>query len=89
MVLGMRADTPVVRVVALCAGHSVSWHLAAPARARAASPSRLAAALPAQAQCRQYESVSEALSGALDAAQSSDQVLIFGSFYTVAEARGE
>ena len=63
--------------------------LAAPAMARAASPSRLAAALPAQAQCRQYDSVSEALSGALDAAQSSDQVLIFGSFYTVAEARGE
>ena len=89
LVFGMMADKPIEDVVALFADQPVSWHLAAPAMARAASPSRLAAALPAQAPSSQYESISEALRGALGAAQSSDQVLIFGSFYTVAEARGE
>ncbi|MGJ3255673.1 MAG: bifunctional folylpolyglutamate synthase/dihydrofolate synthase [Alcanivorax sp.] len=89
LVFGMMADKPIEDVVALFAGQSVSWHLAAPAMPRAASPARLAAALPAQASSRQYHSVREAVQGALDAAQSNDQVLIFGSFYTVAEARGE
>jgi len=89
LVFGMMADKPIEDVVALFADQPVSWHLAAPAMARAASPSRLAAALPAQAPSSQYESISEALRGALGAAQSSDQVLIFGSFYTVAEASGE
>jgi dihydrofolate synthase/folylpolyglutamate synthase len=83
----MMADKPIDEVVALFAGQPVNWHLAAPAMARAASPARLAAALPSQASCRQYGSVAEALQGALDAAQRDDQVLIFGSFYTVAEAR--
>jgi dihydrofolate synthase/folylpolyglutamate synthase len=87
LVFGMMADKPIDEVVALFAGQPVNWHLAAPAMARAASPARLAAALPSQASCRQYGSVAEALQGALDAAQRDDQVLIFGSFYTVAEAR--
>jgi len=87
LVFGMMADKPIDEVVALFAGEPVSWHLAAPAMARAAPVARLAAALPAQAQSRQYDSVLEALQGALSAAQNNDQVLIFGSFYTVAEAR--
>ncbi|MGB2060273.1 folylpolyglutamate synthase/dihydrofolate synthase family protein [uncultured Alcanivorax sp.] len=89
LVFGMMADKPIDDVVALFTGQPVSWHLAAPAIARAAPATRLAAALPEQASCRQYASVREALQGALNAAQADDQVLIFGSFYTVAEARGE
>lgn len=89
LVFGMMADKPIDEVVALFSDQPVSWHLAAPEVPRAAPVSRLAAALPDGALFCGYDSVEQALNGALDAAQGGDQVLIFGSFYTVAQASGE
>ncbi|MED5388490.1 MAG: folylpolyglutamate synthase/dihydrofolate synthase family protein [Pseudomonadota bacterium] len=86
LVFGMMADKPIEQVTGLFAGQPVIWHLAAPAVTRAAPTARLAAALPVDAKALQYESVARALQSALATAQPDDQVVVFGSFYTVAEA---
>ncbi|MCG8393896.1 MAG: bifunctional folylpolyglutamate synthase/dihydrofolate synthase [Pseudomonadales bacterium] len=87
LVFGMMADKPIKDVVALFAGQRVRWYLAAPAVPRAATVARLRQALPDQARSVECNSVKEALDVALAAAKPEDQVLIFGSFFTVAEAR--
>ncbi len=66
--------------------------VAAPATERAAEASRLSAALQAgglaEADVATADTVAHALEAALDEATEDDLVLIFGSFYTVGEARG-
>jgi len=86
-VFGMMADKPINGVMALFEGMAVHWYLAAPQVPRAASTAMLQSALPPTAQYNEYASVSAATHAALSAASVDDQVIVFGSFYTVAEAR--
>ena len=86
IVLGMMADKPVEEVVALLAERPAHWYLARPDLPRAATVERLAAALPADTTATPCASVAEALRRAVDDCGAGDQVLIVGSFYTVAEA---
>ncbi|MED5239270.1 MAG: Mur ligase family protein [Pseudomonadota bacterium] len=86
LVFGMMADKPVKAVAAEFACDAASWYLCAPQMARAAAPQQLVAALPEGARYQRCESVADAMRCALDAANPGDQVVVFGSFYTVAEA---
>lgn len=87
LVFGMMADKPFDGVMALFEGMAAHWYLAAPRIPRAASTRVLQSALPATAQYNEYASVAAATHAALAAASADDQVIVFGSFYTVAEAR--
>ena len=66
--------------------------VAAPATERAADPARLAGALESAGMPRTgitvAQDVGRALELALDEASEDDMILVFGSFYTVGEARG-
>ena len=86
IVIGMMADKPVEAVIALLAERPAAWYLARPNLPRAAAVDRLAAALPAATPRRKCDSVAEALGEAVKDCGAGDQVLIVGSFYTVAEA---
>ncbi|MZR61623.1 folylpolyglutamate synthase/dihydrofolate synthase family protein [Alcanivorax sp. DP30] len=86
LVFGMMADKPIEQVAAQFAADDACWYLCAPDMPRAATVSQLADALPAGARHCVFDSVSGALSCALSAANPGDQVVVFGSFYTVAEA---
>ncbi len=86
LVFGMMADKPLREVAAEFAATDVNWYLCAPAMARAASVEQLAGALPTGSRQQQFDSVAQALCCALSAANPGDQVIVFGSFYTVAEA---
>lgn len=86
LVFGMMADKPLQEVAGQFAADTACWYLCAPDMARAATPAQLAAALPAGASQQQFETVAAALGCALSAANPNDQVIVFGSFYTVAEA---
>lgn len=88
LVFGMMADKPIDAVIALFHDRTAQWYLAAPQIQRAASTARLRAGLPDTAQHQEYASVAAATRTALKAACDEDQVIVFGSFYTVAEARG-
>lgn len=87
LVFGMMVDKPIDAVIGLFYGMTAQWHLAAPQIPRAAPTARLRTSLPDTAQYQEYASVAAATRAALDAACDEDQVIIFGSFYTVAEAR--
>lgn len=87
LVFGMMADKPVDAVIGLFDGMAARWYLAAPQIPRAATTARLREGLPDTAQYQEYASVAAAACAAMDAAGGEDQVVVFGSFYTVAEAR--
>ena len=87
LVFGMMADKPVDAVIGLFDGMAARWYLAAPQIPRAAPTARLREGLPDTAQYQEYASVAAAARAALEAAGGEDQVVVFGSFYTVAEAR--
>jgi len=87
LVFGMMADKPVDAVIGLFDGMAARWYLAAPQIPRAAPTARLREGLPDTAQYQEYASVAAAACAAMDAAGGEDQVVVFGSFYTVAEAR--
>ncbi|ARB46156.1 bifunctional folylpolyglutamate synthase/dihydrofolate synthase [Alloalcanivorax xenomutans] len=89
LVLGMMADKPVEQVVALFAGEPLEWYPCRPDLPRAATVERLVAALPEtvrKAAVHPCGSVAEALEAAVNDSDTGDQVVIVGSFYTVAEA---
>ncbi len=86
VVIGMMADKPVEAALGLLAERPADWYLARPDLPRAAEPARLAAALPDGAPWRVFDSVAAALEQAVADCGAGDQVLIVGSFYTVAEA---
>jgi dihydrofolate synthase/folylpolyglutamate synthase len=88
LVLGMMADKPVDAVVRRLASEASRWYLARPDLPRAADTERLARALPASAHPRHCASVAEALNLAVVDSAAGDQVVIVGSFHTVAEALG-
>jgi len=86
LVLGMMTDKPVEAVVALFAADVDEWYLARPAVSRAADTGRLARALPESALAHRFDSVAAALDQAVADSGAGDQVLVLGSFFTVAEA---
>lgn len=86
IVLGMMADKPIEAVIGLLARDASFWYLARPALPRAAEVDRLVNALPVSATGWRCASVAEALERAVADSGPNDQVLILGSFYTVAEA---
>ena len=87
LVFGMMADKPREAVAGVFAEDARAiWYLAAPAIARSASTAALRAVLPADAVAAEYACVADAVHAALSAAIPGDQVVVFGSFHTVAEA---
>ncbi|MGH2760866.1 MAG: bifunctional folylpolyglutamate synthase/dihydrofolate synthase [Actinomycetota bacterium] len=92
LVAGMVGTKLVEEVLAEWAPLVGRAFVAAPDTERAAEPARLATALEAgglaAAGIRTVQTVAQALEAALDEATEDDLVLVFGSFYTVGEARG-
>jgi dihydrofolate synthase/folylpolyglutamate synthase len=88
-VLGMLADKDIGGVVDAMRGRVDLWFVAAPAAERAASAERVASVLAERglgAATRAFASVGSALEGARREAGPNDRIVVFGSFYTVAEA---
>jgi dihydrofolate synthase / folylpolyglutamate synthase len=85
-VLGMLADKPAALVMADFAGSVDQWLLASLDGVRARSDGELAALLPETAPAQCCGSVAAAVARAVSIQQAGDQVVVFGSFHTVAEA---
>ncbi|WP_307838918.1 glutamate ligase domain-containing protein [Deefgea sp. CFH1-16] len=94
-VLGMMQDKDILGVVSILADRVDCWHLAAPNLPRAASGATLAEIIlqiDPQAKINCYQSVADAYQSACNNALEADRILVFGSFFTVAEvmvARGQ
>ncbi|WP_348944957.1 bifunctional tetrahydrofolate synthase/dihydrofolate synthase [Chitinibacter sp. FCG-7] len=94
-VLGMMQDKDIDGVIKLVADRIDVWHLAAPQLPRAATAASLAQtvlAISPRAKVLEHESVEKAYRAACEAANEADRILVFGSFFTVAEvmqARGQ
>ncbi|UXY13740.1 bifunctional tetrahydrofolate synthase/dihydrofolate synthase [Chitiniphilus purpureus] len=87
-VFGAMADKDVAGVVAQLADRVDHWHLAAPQTARAAPAEALQGhigALAPRAGITCHGSIAAAYRAACEAAGEADRILVFGSFYTVAE----
>lgn len=86
-VLGMLDDKDVAGVLA-CFTHSFSsWAVAALPSPRSCTTQRLQCALQAQqAQVLSYDSIAAAIEAQCAVATEQDQIVIFGSFFTVAQA---
>ncbi|NRA71062.1 MAG: bifunctional tetrahydrofolate synthase/dihydrofolate synthase [Gammaproteobacteria bacterium] len=80
--LGDKDSQSTLKLVAEQVNH---WYLADLDVARGAKAQLLAQSLPSTAQFTQYHSVNAALANAKLAAKSNDLILVFGSFFTVAE----
>lgn len=86
-VVGMLADKDIEATLAPLREAFASWHLAPPDAGRAADTEQLLQALGQDKEaCFLYENITAARVGALNQARPGDQLVIFGSFYTVAEA---
>lgn len=84
-VVGMLKDKDMAGSLAELTGLIDEWYLASLHGPRAASSAQLAAALHEQGPAAQFASVTEAYGAALAASSPDDMVIVFGSFYTVAE----
>jgi dihydrofolate synthase/folylpolyglutamate synthase len=86
-VFGILADKDVAGVVDAVAHRIDRWFIAAPASERAASAADVAQVLAARgAAARSFASVGAALEEARRQAGPNDRIVVFGSFYTVADA---
>lgn len=87
-VFGAMADKDLRGIVEPLVDHVDSWYLATPATLRAAGVVDLETALSASGEqtYTDYENIMSALAAARTAAKQDDRIIIFGSFYTVAEA---
>jgi len=88
-VFAMLADKDISHVVEALLPEVDDWHLADTNNARGASAEQLKVYLQPQVkaeaiQC--FKSVGEALRSACNAAVKNDRIIVFGSFYTVADA---
>ncbi|MCB5195229.1 bifunctional tetrahydrofolate synthase/dihydrofolate synthase [Deefgea salmonis] len=94
-VLGMMQDKDMVGVVRILADRVDCWYLAAPDLSRATPAGTLAKIIlqiDPQAQIQTYDAVADAYQSACKSALEADRILVFGSFFTVAEvmvARGQ
>ena len=85
-VCGMLRDKDVEGVLSVLAPCFSSFHCASLHCGRGEESSRLMRALPEGMARAEHESVAQALSSALLEAGPSDEIVVFGSFVTVAEA---
>lgn len=88
-VFAMLADKDVAGVVSALILHISAWYLADINSARGAKAKDLAVYLQAQSQqgqTAQFDNVAEALLAACEEANKNDRIIVFGSFYTVADA---
>ncbi len=88
-VLGMLADKDIAGTVQPLLHYVDHWYVASLACARGAKARQLHTALTLLGvkNCEQYMTVEKALQSALAVVDVNDSILIFGSFYTVAQAR--
>ena len=86
-VFGILADKEVEGVVAAMAPRVDRWYVAAPGSERAASAADVAAVIERHgAVARRFATVPAALEEARREAGPNDRIVVFGSFYTVADA---
>jgi dihydrofolate synthase / folylpolyglutamate synthase len=88
-VFGILADKDASAVIDAMAGRVDRWFLATPPSERAASAADIAKLLEAKglgAKARSFATVENAFAAARQEAGSNDRIVVFGSFYTVAEA---
>ncbi|MCL2525208.1 MAG: bifunctional tetrahydrofolate synthase/dihydrofolate synthase [Betaproteobacteria bacterium] len=88
-VVGMLADKDIAGALAALRGRVDVWHVATLGGPRGAQSDRLAAAIAAGelgGEVVQHPSATAAMQAAKGAAGESDRIVVFGSFYTVAEA---
>lgn len=87
-VFSMLADKDIAGVVGMMREVIGQWHVAALPAARAASAERLVQILgenAPQAVVHEHGNVTEAYQAAMAQARPGDRIVVFGSFYTVAE----
>lgn len=82
---GMLKDKDCTEVINILADQIDHWSFAALDTVRSASPQQLQAALRASGSSSQYANLSDAWSDLSSTLTSDDAVIVFGSFYTVAE----
>ncbi len=86
-VVAMLADKDIAATLAPLRGSIDAWHLAPLEMARGASAETLAGCLPEQSGVvHRHASLARALAAAEQDSAEGDQLIVFGSFYTVAEA---
>ena len=87
-VFGAMADKDIRGIVEPLVEQVDNWYLATPGVLRAAGVVDLEQALAAAGEqvFSDYENVESALTAARAAAKKDDRIIVFGSFYTVAEA---
>jgi len=88
-VFAMLADKDIAHVVSALSPHISTWYLADTHNARGATAQDLAMYLQAQAEkglTKQFKNVADALRSACIDADKNDRIIVFGSFYTVADA---
>ena len=86
-VFGILADKDIAGVVDALAARIDRWFVAAPPAERAASAAEVSRVLAERgAEARSFATIGAALDEARRAAGPNDRIVVFGSFYTVAEA---
>jgi dihydrofolate synthase/folylpolyglutamate synthase len=88
-VVGMLADKDMAGVVEALRGRFDRWYVASPEAERAAPAETLAKIVrehAPEAALRSFATVTAALEAARRDAGPNDRIVVFGSFYTVAEA---
>jgi len=86
-VFGILADKDAAGVIEATTGRIDEWFVAAPESDRAASAAAVTAILAARnAKARSFATIGAALEEARREAGPNDRIVVFGSFYTVAEA---
>lgn len=88
-VFGVLADKDIGGIVDAVKDRIDRWHVAAPDSERAASAAAVASVLEAKGlggATRSFATIAAALDGARRQAGANDRIVVFGSFYTVAEA---
>ncbi len=85
-IFAMLADKPAEAVIGDFLAAVDDWYLASLAGSRGRSAASLAALFPSSRPLRCFQSVAEAVQSARQDIGEGDQVIVFGSFHTVAEA---
>ncbi len=85
-VFAMLADKDIESVVRIVSPHIDAWFLADTHNARGATASELAKYLQNAREITLFNQVAEALRAACIEANKNDRIIVFGSFYTVADA---
>jgi dihydrofolate synthase / folylpolyglutamate synthase len=85
-VFAMLADKPAEAVIGDFIAAVDDWYLASLAGSRGRSASSLAGLFPASPSVHCFESVADAVQSARQGLGEGDQMIVFGSFHTVAEA---